>query len=184
MSIDVECWCGNTPPPATLFHTELEKKCTFSCPGDTKQACGGNGGYISVFYNVLRYTPPNSTTVTGVSATSTTSSTSSTSTLTTTATSRSTTTTSITSTTTSSSSSTTTSTGPTVVPTAGNFASLGCYTEATGMRALTGSTFANDTMTVELCAAFCAGFTFMGVEYHRECKLCLIPSLYLRLTQK
>lgn len=45
----------------------------------------------------------------------------------------------------------------------------GCYTEATGMRALSDSTYADDTMTLESCAKFCKGFTYFGVEYGREC---------------
>ncbi|KAM7209387.1 WSC domain containing protein [Naviculisporaceae sp. PSN 640] len=61
--------------------------------------------------------------------------------------------------------------GPSHVPRAGNYAWMGCYSEATNGRALTGGSFASDTMTVEACAAFCAGrgSQFMGVEYAREC---------------
>jgi hypothetical protein len=49
------------------------------------------------------------------------------------------------------------------------YGSLGCYTEATTGRALSSAAFANDAMTVELCASECAGFTMFGVEYQREC---------------
>ncbi len=45
----------------------------------------------------------------------------------------------------------------------------GCYTEATNMRALTGSAYFDDLMTVEKCASACAGFKHFGVEYGREC---------------
>jgi hypothetical protein len=45
----------------------------------------------------------------------------------------------------------------------------GCYTEATNMRALTGSAYFDDLMTVEKCANACAGFKHFGIEYGREC---------------
>ncbi|KAL8691510.1 MAG: hypothetical protein Q9218_003276 [Villophora microphyllina] len=45
----------------------------------------------------------------------------------------------------------------------------GCYTEATKGRALSGSAFFNDLMTVEKCAASCSQFDMFGVEYGREC---------------
>ncbi|KAK4124797.1 WSC-domain-containing protein, partial [Parathielavia appendiculata] len=45
----------------------------------------------------------------------------------------------------------------------------GCYTEATNSRALTGSAYFDDLMTVEKCAAACSGFKYFGVEYGREC---------------
>jgi hypothetical protein len=42
-------------------------------------------------------------------------------------------------------------------------------TEATGKRALDAKTFAADTMTLEACQTFCAGYNYFGVEYSREC---------------
>ena len=45
----------------------------------------------------------------------------------------------------------------------------GCYTEATNARALTGSAYFNDLMTVEKCANACAQFKYFGIEYGREC---------------
>ncbi|CRK15143.1 hypothetical protein BN1708_011363 [Verticillium longisporum] len=47
----------------------------------------------------------------------------------------------------------------------------GCQTEATTGRALSGKSFASDTLSVDSCAAFCAvdNFLYMGVEYGREC---------------
>ena len=48
---------------------------------------------------------------------------------------------------------------------------MGCYSEATGQRALTGkSTYDYGAMTIEECFANCAGFTYFGVEYGGECK--------------
>lgn len=45
----------------------------------------------------------------------------------------------------------------------------GCYTEATNQRALTGSSYFDDTLTVEKCAAACVAYSRFGVEYGREC---------------
>jgi len=53
--------------------------------------------------------------------------------------------------------------------TVGNFNWYGCRTEATGQRALSGATFASDTMTLEACRSFCAAYTYFGIEYAREC---------------
>ncbi|KAH6845490.1 hypothetical protein B0I37DRAFT_380295 [Chaetomium sp. MPI-CAGE-AT-0009] len=57
-----------------------------------------------------------------------------------------------------------------VKPTVGDYTFVGCQTEATGSRALTGKdVYADDAMTLELCATYCAGFTYFGTEYGREC---------------
>jgi iron transport multicopper oxidase len=84
------------------------------------------------------------------------------------------TTTTTTSTISSSTSSTTsstssTATGPIVVPTVGPYSFVGCYTEATTGRALNGKAYYNDSLTIEMCASVCAGFTWFGTEYAREC---------------
>jgi hypothetical protein len=56
------------------------------------------------------------------------------------------------------------------VSTAGptTYTSEGCYTEAKGIRALSDIAYYDDAMTVEKCAAACAGYTWFGVEYGRE----------------
>ncbi|KAK4220709.1 WSC domain-containing protein [Podospora fimiseda] len=53
--------------------------------------------------------------------------------------------------------------------TPGGYISEGCYTEATGIRALSDFAYYNNVMTVALCANACAGYNFFGVEYGREC---------------
>ncbi|RDL33881.1 WSC containing protein [Venustampulla echinocandica] len=61
---------------------------------------------------------------------------------------------------------------PVHVPAAGGYTRTGCYTEGNGTRALSGAEEVNyATMTVEICAAFCAtgSFQVMGVEYGGEC---------------
>ena len=60
---------------------------------------------------------------------------------------------------------------PQHVEKAGAYEWLGCYTEATTGRALSGKSYSANDMSVDSCAAFCsaAGFSHMGVEYGREC---------------
>ncbi|KAI1139022.1 heme peroxidase [Hypoxylon sp. FL0543] len=54
---------------------------------------------------------------------------------------------------------------PTVPP----YFRVGCYTEIPGGRALTGAAYADDAMTLEMCASNCTGFTYWAAEYGREC---------------
>ncbi|KAK3370362.1 WSC domain-containing protein [Podospora didyma] len=46
---------------------------------------------------------------------------------------------------------------------------FGCATDNRGGRALGAATTASDSMTLEMCAAFCSAWGFWGVEYGREC---------------
>jgi hypothetical protein len=50
-----------------------------------------------------------------------------------------------------------------------SYGALGCYTEATEHRALKDKSSSDDAMTVEKCAASCAGFKYFGLEYYFEC---------------
>ncbi|ERF72227.1 hypothetical protein EPUS_02114 [Endocarpon pusillum Z07020] len=67
-----------------------------------------------------------------------------------------------------SSSPTPTPTGPTIRRNAGNFTYQMCATEVPG-RALNGKAVASDDMTVARCAGNCTDYTYMAVEYAREC---------------
>ncbi|KAL2157628.1 hypothetical protein VTH06DRAFT_6007 [Thermothelomyces fergusii] len=59
---------------------------------------------------------------------------------------------------------------PAVKPTVGDYTFVGCQTEATSGRALSGrEVYADDAMTLEKCAEYCAGFAYFGAEYSREC---------------
>lgn len=60
-------------------------------------------------------------------------------------------------------------TGPVAVPTASSFNYQGCYTEGTSARALSALSTASGDMTVEKCATFCSGYSYMGTEYSSEC---------------
>ncbi|KKY27503.1 putative wsc domain-containing protein [Phaeomoniella chlamydospora] len=51
-----QCWCGNTAPSAT-YNDTTGTMCTFACAGDGSQACGGTGGYISIYYDDEDYDP-------------------------------------------------------------------------------------------------------------------------------
>lgn len=77
---------------------------------------------------------------------------------------------------------TTPASGPSVLPAAGNYGYAGCYTDSTASRALTGliNPVSGSSLTVELCAAACEGYTYAGLEYSAECILplvCLLQSV-------
>lgn len=63
----VRCWCGNTPP-STAYLDSPAVHCSYTCAGDSQDICGGNGGFISVFYDSTRYTPGNTTVVSTTSS--------------------------------------------------------------------------------------------------------------------
>lgn len=67
---------------------------------------------------------------------------------------------------------TTSVSGPTAVPSAGNYGYLGCYTDSTADRALTGlvNPVSGSSLTVDLCVSACKGFTYAGLEYSAECE--------------
>lgn len=46
---------------------------------------------------------------------------------------------------------------------------VSCWTEGTGLRAVSASTYSDDNMTLESCAEFCTGYKYFGAEYGREC---------------
>ena len=62
---------------------------------------------------------------------------------------------------------------PTIVPSAGSFVFDFCAVEpfynGIEARTLHGASQINGNMTVELCAAYCSGYYYFGVEYANEC---------------
>lgn len=75
--------------------------------------------------------------------------------------------------TTTSASSTSSSAAPTlgIKQRIGAYKFQGCYTEGYNIRALDGAAFVNyTTMTLDICASNCAGFSYWGVEYYGECE--------------
>jgi hypothetical protein len=136
------------------------------CTGNSSEFCGA-GNRLDVYQSVASIA---STAGSGGSSTSS-STTSSSSTVSSSTVSSSSTDPS--SSTTSSSSTAPSSTGPVHVASVGAYKWAGCYTEATNSRALTGASDINyNTMTVEICAAYCASYTMFGVEYSTS------PNLY------
>ena len=71
-----------------------------------------------------------------------------------------------------SSGATPTPTGPVTVQSISGWSYLGCYTEGTNTRALSGllDPVSGNQNTVEACGAACAGFKYFGVEYGSECE--------------
>jgi hypothetical protein len=58
---------------------------------------------------------------------------------------------------------------PTVVPSVGSFASIGCWSDSTSARSLSGKTpNLGQNNSVEACAAACSSFQYFGVEYGTE----------------
>lgn len=53
--------------------------------------------------------------------------------------------------------------------TIGIFSYQSCWTDAVGARSLAGKSEARAEMTVEMCAAFCDGYAYFGVEFSTEC---------------
>lgn len=141
-----ECFCANTIGAGAALTTS---GCDMVCSGDATSLCGGPNR-LNFYLN------------TGGSASSTSKSSSQSSS----SSSQSSSSTSQRSSSTSqSSSSTSTPTGPSIVQKAGIFGYTGCYSEGTAGRALSETQSVQNTMSVEQCATFCAGFKYMGVEY-------------------
>ena len=69
-------------------------------------------------------------------------------------------------------------TGPTTVNTTGNYNFIGCYSEASAGRALSGKAPAAPAGggSIEACQKSCVGYTYFGMEYANECYCeCLCP---------
>ena len=58
----------------------------------------------------------------------------------------------------------------------------GCWTESVNDRALYSKKNANESMTLDICAALCKGFQLFGAEYGRECKSLLSFSRFSNIT--
>lgn len=151
-----ECYCGNTLAAGSVKTAESD--CQMTCSGNATEICG-NGNRLTLYSVAGQASLSSSSSLPSSSSAAQSSAQSSLSSPALSSSANPTTT----------STSLPTPTGPINIQSAGNFNYTGCYTEATTGRALTGSTFANDGMTVEKCATFCAAYTYMGIEYAREC---------------
>jgi hypothetical protein len=56
-----QCFYGSVIPSSSLL--VADSFCSYSCGGDSTQVCGGQGGYLSVYYDSSRYFPANGTIV-------------------------------------------------------------------------------------------------------------------------
>ncbi|KAL8652676.1 MAG: hypothetical protein Q9226_004173 [Calogaya cf. arnoldii] len=148
-----ECYCGNTIGAGAVAVTD---GCTMPCGGDKSQLCGGPNRLN--FYK----SSPSTSSASGSSSTSR----SSTGTI-----PGSSTSSGSSSTTSSSSSASASATGPITVQSIPGYGYLGCYSEGTGGRALSGleNPIAASQVSVEACGIACAQYTFFGVEYSGEC---------------
>lgn len=182
--------CGNTLLNGAVISPGGISDCSMTCSGNSSEFCGagnrldvykqGYKGSTATVSSVIISSTSSTKATTSSSKISTSSSTkpstSSSKSSTSTKASSSSTTNKVSSTSStkvSSSSASATPTGPVVVQSVGNYVTKGCWTEGNGVRALTPGAYAYDTMTVESCAASCAGYTYFGVEYGRECEFAL-----------
>ncbi|KAE8454316.1 hypothetical protein EG329_005241 [Mollisiaceae sp. DMI_Dod_QoI] len=151
-----ECYCGNKLSAGSVAAPN-QADCSFQCPGNGAEYCGaGNRLELYALNSTLSSSTSSSASITGSSTSSSSGSIIGTGT-------------SISQSTIVSTSTSATPTGPTIVPSAGPYKYLGCYTEATNTRALAAANYPNDTNTIALCAQECSAYTYFGAEYGREC---------------
>ncbi len=150
-----ECYCGNSFSVGSV--SALKTDCSDLCMGNTTETCGGSQRLSVYFLNSTDQASPSSTASSSPSSSSTlllnsaasSSPPSSTSTTTTT--------------------SSTPSATIILSPSNNTYISQGCWAEPAQGRALSDDSMAEDSLTVEACAAFCDGYQYFGAEYGREC---------------
>lgn len=165
-----ECYCGNSIVGGSALvagSTPDLTGCNMLCSGNATEYCGGSNRlnmytYVAITSSAILSSTTSSS---GPSTFSIIASTSSITPLSTTAVS-------LASVTSSASSVAPTPTGPVHVQTVGNYIYQGCWNDTqqdSDTRTLSSFAYFNTTsLTVELCAAQCAGYAWMGVEYGQE----------------
>ncbi len=149
MEYSNECFCGNTINAGSVAQTSTTPAtngCSMLCGGNTTEYCGGPNRLNMYAINGSLPLPTTSTSTTSIpSGTGNSTMTSATP--------------------------TPTPTGPITVQTLTGWTYLGCYSEATNSRALTGlgNPAAAVPVTVESCSAACSQYVYFGVEYSGEC---------------
>ncbi|KAL8931128.1 MAG: hypothetical protein Q9208_000232 [Pyrenodesmia sp. 3 TL-2023] len=130
-----ECYCGDTLGAGAVLATD--GGCSMTCNGNASEYCGGPNRLTMYKLNT---TSTFTSTATGTGATSTTASASATATV---------------------------PAGPAIKSSISTWSYHGCMTEATNGRALSGllNPVGGATLTLEKCAAACAGYTYFGTEY-------------------
>ncbi|KAH8846243.1 hypothetical protein MCOR01_003446 [Pyricularia oryzae] len=177
-----ECWCSAADMPPSALPAPLSD-CSMTCRDNKTEFCGGNSRnnvYLrddsAPGTTVLSTTSTVATSSAAVSTSSSTaavsSASSSASSASVSASSASVSSASVGVSTTSATVSTSATAGasPAPKPRVGSYAWHGCWTEnQNAERAINEKTYYSDLMTLEDCASQCAGFTYFGVEYGREC---------------
>lgn len=152
-----ECWCDNSFANGSIPAPIGD--CGMTCDGNSTEFCGGPNR-LNV-YQLKK--DPVTTSASATTAPATTASPTTASPATVPPTTVPPTTSSGTTT------STATPTGPAIKKVVNNYIFQGCWDEPPNDRAIIDQMYANDSMTLESCAAFCKGFTYFGTEYGREC---------------
>jgi hypothetical protein len=142
-----ECWCGSVLPEEGK--KSEEGRCAYLCKGDYTQYCGGDGAYLSIFYDSRKW----NSTDPGLGPGMTSSMDASTASAAV------------------SSCSTSVCGGGTPTPAPSGFSSLGCYVEPSGARLLPVDLLYSLDMTPGLCRDHCVSNNhhYAGVEYGGEC---------------
>ncbi|KAF7912733.1 uncharacterized protein EAF01_001754 [Botrytis porri] len=175
-----ECYCGNALGVGSVNQTSDTPSingCSMLCKGNAKEYCGGPGKLDVYMLNTATSSSPSMISTSTTASTTSSSGTSSISTTeNTTSTSISTLSSSISPTTSTPSTISTTSvfptpTGPITVTNLTGYNYLGCYSEATTGRALSGLRPAPPIggFTIESCQSSCSAFEYFGMEYSNEC---------------
>ncbi|KAL8855001.1 MAG: hypothetical protein Q9221_000197 [Calogaya cf. arnoldii] len=143
-----ECYCGNTINAGSVRQASDDVNingCSMLCGGNQAEYCGGPNRIDMYQLNASAPVPTGAPTT----STSTLSATGSIS----------------------ASATATVPAGPAIKNTINTWGYYGCMTEATNGRALSGllNPVGGATLTLELCAAACAGYTYFGTEYSGEC---------------
>ena len=165
-----ECYCGNAITGGSALiagSTPGVTGCNMVCSGNATEYCGGSNRInIYTYVSIVSSAVPSSSAVSSTLDTS--SNVANPSSI---ATSSSSAASSV-AVVTSASSVAPIPTGPVHVQAVGNYVYQGCWNDTqqnSNTRTLSGFAYFNTTgMTVELCAAQCAGYAWMGVEYGQE----------------
>lgn len=139
-----ECWCDNAFAKGSV--PAPVEDCSMTCNGNSSEFCGGPNRLNVYQLKKLAVTTTSASAATVPATATSASSTSSTSSI-----------------------PTPTPTGPAIKKSVGSYVFQGCWEEPPNDRAIIEQMYANDSMTLESCAAFCKGFAYFGTEYGREC---------------
>ncbi|RKU48393.1 hypothetical protein DL546_009359 [Coniochaeta pulveracea] len=148
-----ECWCGNSFKYPSTMSAESLNLCTFACPGDGSESCGGDNGYMSAYADITRFDIPGFYASLNKTSTPTASGTA----------------------TSASSAPTVSSSGSALNPlepatVAGQWTYIGCHQDNVGgQRSLSAASTTSATLTLEQCAAYCSKYNYFGTEYGSEC---------------